>query len=902
MQKCLSVIVPCYNVEKYLKRCLDSIINQTYKNLEIICVNDGSTDNTLSILEEYAQRDNRVKVVNKKNGGLSSARNAGLDVASCEYITFVDSDDWLELETYEIAMKEMKDDIDFVKWGVKLVNEDDIFYVHFSRLWFDSFKLVGKFDVNKDVLKQITIEAWDKIFRKSIIDAHNIRFPEGLLHEDHVFFWHYALFMKKAYFIPDKLYNYYQRKGSIVNNVRSGNWSKNFDKLKICDRVFDIFVKEGVFEEYRTIFIENLFMSLFLQSLREVKSIKSLCKFAKKLIYKWQLQYDNYFFIYLLLNDKYDEIKANFCMNIADDNRQYVSVIVPVYNREKFLRRCLDSIVNQTYKYLEIICVDDASTDGSFDILQEYASRDSRVRIFKNKKNMGIGYTRQVGFDKSTCDYIMWCDSDDWYEPTMCEKMLKTLLKYKVDMVECNVNIVDDMDLVMRKTFEEGKQYSVCKKGKQEVEFFVYNNMKKCLWNKIFRRNVIEKWSIQLPQFSIFEDVIFVYLYLMRCGKIYFLQKALYNYYRHEESVVSDLFNDNGGVVLLDEFRAFKYVVDFVKRHDWTDRFYVCNEMYYKYLFAFSSVGLNVLDDMGNKVNDVFSKITLENINIKPLVMNIFFACDNNYVEQLYVAMHSILLNAYESDVFNFYILDGGISKSNKRLLEKLRKVKDFSIQYILMDNNLFEKFPITDTCNYISKSTYFRYLIPLLKPDLQKCLYLDCDLVVNSTLRELYNMEFEDNYVVAVQDASQYVHDFYKKFDIEVPFNAGVLLINNEKWRKDNISDLLMENTCKLQDILIWQDQDVLNYTFKDKVKFVEWKYNLQQRFFIENVEPYKFNREEIFDSKTNPVIVHYAGSIKPWQARCVNPFWWMYYTYLKQTPFKKNVKKYLKKILKEV
>lgn len=100
----ISVIVPVYNVEKYLPRCIDSILNQTYKNLEIILVDDGSPDNCPAICDEYAQKDSRIKVIHKANGGVSSARNAGIDVATGEYIGFVDSDDWIEPDMYEYLL------------------------------------------------------------------------------------------------------------------------------------------------------------------------------------------------------------------------------------------------------------------------------------------------------------------------------------------------------------------------------------------------------------------------------------------------------------------------------------------------------------------------------------------------------------------------------------------------------------------------------------------------------------------------------------------------------------------------------------------------------------------------------------------------------------------------------
>ena len=104
----ISVIIPIYNVENYLKKCIESVINQTYKNLEIILVNDGSNDNSKNIIDEYSTIDNRIKVINKENGGLSDARNAGIEIAKGDYITFLDSDDWIELNMYEKLYQEKK--------------------------------------------------------------------------------------------------------------------------------------------------------------------------------------------------------------------------------------------------------------------------------------------------------------------------------------------------------------------------------------------------------------------------------------------------------------------------------------------------------------------------------------------------------------------------------------------------------------------------------------------------------------------------------------------------------------------------------------------------------------------------------------------------------------------------
>lgn len=165
--KKISVIVPVYNMEKYLVRCLESIVNQTYPDLEIICVNDGSTDSSAKILETYASKDKRIKLITKENGGLSSARNAGINAATGEFITFVDSDDWIQPDTYNIVSRYMSD-ADMLIFGTNVVGDfsfvskegDEEYY----RVKYEGLrKLTDEERLNTDV------SAWNKIYRLSII-------------------------------------------------------------------------------------------------------------------------------------------------------------------------------------------------------------------------------------------------------------------------------------------------------------------------------------------------------------------------------------------------------------------------------------------------------------------------------------------------------------------------------------------------------------------------------------------------------------------------------------------------------------------------------------------------------------------------------------------------------------
>lgn len=175
----ISVIVPVYNVEKYLKQCLDSIVNQTYKNLEIIIVNDGTKDNSMKIVEEYLQ-DKRIKVINKENGGLSSARNIGIKEATGDYISFIDSDDYISLNMYEDL--------------VKNINGEDIIIFNYSRLDDKTKKIVkNKYIKNNKMIildkklnylySRIELVCWNKIYKATFIKEKKINFLE-IVNED----------------------------------------------------------------------------------------------------------------------------------------------------------------------------------------------------------------------------------------------------------------------------------------------------------------------------------------------------------------------------------------------------------------------------------------------------------------------------------------------------------------------------------------------------------------------------------------------------------------------------------------------------------------------------------------------------------------------------------------------
>jgi len=219
----ISIIIPVYNIEKYLKQCLDSVINQTLREIEIICVNDGSTDNSLQILQEYSRKDDRIKLFSKENGGIGSARNEGLKHVNGEYIGFVDSDDWIELDMYEkLYEKAEANDCDMVICSAHIFDDIEQEFKfdkpYFTLACFDeSFDdIIFNHEQTAGFLFEINVTPWNKIYRTSLIKDNNITFQK-LDFEDNPFFYECFLKSKRVSLVRENLYFYrVNRKGSFI--------------------------------------------------------------------------------------------------------------------------------------------------------------------------------------------------------------------------------------------------------------------------------------------------------------------------------------------------------------------------------------------------------------------------------------------------------------------------------------------------------------------------------------------------------------------------------------------------------------------------------------------------------------------------------------------------------------
>lgn len=286
----ISIIVPIYNVEAYVKDCLESLVNQTLTDIEIICVNDCGKDQSMKIVRDFAARDKRFKIIrNWRNRGLSYSRNHGMKYAHAPYVMFCDSDDMFMPDTCEImynAITESQTDV--VVGNIHVIYEAN-HDLKKSDAKFFCVPTVGTFDIPNDIKYICNGSAWGKIYRRDVMVANKLKFPSGLKHEDEFFWPAFCSVAKRIRFIEDVVYQYRRRAGSIMN-IAYKQTELNLDPLKILKIYFKYVNQQNVFWEQRNWFWGTMMPAMLSAAVnysgrdKETECINFLYRFLKQ---KW---------------------------------------------------------------------------------------------------------------------------------------------------------------------------------------------------------------------------------------------------------------------------------------------------------------------------------------------------------------------------------------------------------------------------------------------------------------------------------------------------------------------------------------------------------------------------------------------------------------------------------------
>lgn len=602
-----------------------------------------------------------------------------------------------------------------------------------------------------------------------------------------------------------------------------------------------------------------------------------------------------------------------------------ISVIIPVYNAEKYLERCLDSVCNQTLRDIEIICVNDYSTDDSLNILNSYVKQYPNIKLINCDHNGGESIARNIGIANASGDYIGFVDNDDKIDLDFYEKLYRKAIETNADIVKGNViEIKYDGTSICRKTNE--------KIHLSNNKMLFYGDW----WSAIYRRDLIFSNNIKLLEnYPLGADSMFVYKALLLADSLELVNDSYYYYIRREDSgaskilsiekiksfltiiqmIIDDanqrdlsLLSEEAYNVVFAHFFEILATIPYQNKSDEAisiasenlfsfynkykyDKATLFNKGTLLYPFDYLQNALNQnVDKTFDKIKEfskyktqVLYQIRKKNITTMKngLPIPIFLASDNNYAPFISTTIASICDNTKNDCIF--YILDNGITKENRDKIKDLNNIFDnFSIEFIAVDSN-FEFRNLCDTKMY-SKSMYNRFLIPYLKPDIDKAIYSDVDVIVYGDIQEMYLENLEGYALGAVwEDFFEKSLNIQRKKNLDLAsnhryFSSGNLLFDCKKWREENILAKLLDLGEKYKNVLKWPDQDILNKYFACNYKQLDRKYCFTDLC-------YEYSNPKF-------LIRHYTGLLKPWKISpnlksSLFPDTQRFWYYAKVTPF---------------
>lgn len=542
----ISVIIPIYNAEKFLNKCLNSIINQTYENLEIICINDGSTDNSLKILKKFSKRDCRIKVFTTDNYGQGSARNLGLNNASGDYISFIDADDWIRKDTYELLYSKInKFDLDLLFF--RMINFIESTGEFIETELYNYSSLIDNFESNipfsssniGDLLFNIAVCPVSKLYKKSFLDKNNIRFPENIIFEDNIFFYETFLKANSISYVDEQLYFRRRHDNSVTQNINK----KSFDIVLATNKMLLLFKDNNWYDEYKYGLINHSF-SMILEWFFKANIIISedFYQFIKNNFLGFNnLKSD--FLMYLheknrktfnafLSNDYYLDFISEYnynninydCITSVDFNYM-ITVIIPIYNNEFLIHRTLLSLMHQSIGFdnIEIILIDDNSNDGTLSILKDYSRTYDNIKLIALENNTGSsGTPRNVGLYEASSDYVMFLDHDDFFDVNALEKLYIEMNNCQADVVFGTYSVIQNNkfnDIFYPK--EKAGYFNSLDENERFVGF-----PPPSIWTKLFRKDFLIDNNIFFPTI-LGEDAIFMIKVFLNASGIIYLNDVI---------------------------------------------------------------------------------------------------------------------------------------------------------------------------------------------------------------------------------------------------------------------------------------------------------------------------------------------------------------------------------------
>lgn len=536
-----------------------------------------------------------------------------------------------------------------------------------------------------------------------------------------------------------------------------------------------------------------------------------------------------------------------------------ITVIVPVYNVENYLNKCLDSLIDQTYKNLEIIVINDGSTDNSGEICQEYAQKDNRI-VYIEKENGGQSEARNMGLDRMTGSYVTFVDSDDWIELDYVEILYKKITEYQADIAVGNYysfNETEGMyyfhifgDSYHEKVYDNVSIFENLYESQEMKSFALIS-----VWGKLYKADLVKHLRFDIGKLG--EDGYLNQKIYLLAEKTIYLNKGLYAY-RQREGSSSRIWTEKWMHALVDAM---------------SERITLLANMGYpleKHLAVYRQMlEVSLANGQASGLSDT---ATYKEFEMKRTLLNhlsiqeqkekkaIVLAANYAYVDQVLTTIKSI---CYHNRSICFYLINSDFPNEWIKQLNKRLEKFDSEIINCRVTSEQISRYK-TD----ISYTVFLRYFVAdFVKED--KALYLDCDLVVTKNLDDLFATDLQDYPLAAIRDFGGRAY-----FGREI-FNAGVLLIHNALWKQENMTQKLIDLTNEWHDKVDQADQSILNMLFENKWLELDFDYN---HIVIHK----QFTDYRLPVGQNYPAIIHYLSHRKPWKdlaAQTYRDVWWYYH-----------------------
>lgn len=603
----ISVIFPVFNCEELLDDAINSILNQTFKEFELICIDNYSTDSSLDIIRQFEKKDSRIKVfICNQNNDLSYHVNHCIENTNRKYVYFFEPHFLLRNDAFETFITTLEANVgDYLIFNYHDNASDSRFDLG------ENLKVYESINLNSDFLFEIPISVGNVLILRSVLSNDNLYFDENLYEN----FYKLRFNSQKAIALNDSFATVEKDMPDLINST--------LDETKALFSIFEwVFESKDIYEYCKINFLEFIFKNLKKIYLNFSNLNCSGDEFLlyynerKKIDDDFTAIFDKFYFDYRICKDlvEINESLADFFTEFLINKGKYrLSIVIPAFNCETYIRDTLDSLINQTLNFntIEVIIVDDCSEDNTPQIIKEYSEKYNNITAFFLEENSKYaGKPRNIALSNVSSNYVCFLDADDYFYPDACEKLYYNMLYSQADIVIGSFSM-DKIEGGKKKKVDAGISYF---NNLNEFDVLKFDSVKNNphilssanVWNKIFKADIIKDNHITFPEGVPAQDSGFLFHYLLNANELVFLDDIVVHYHNLRNSEgnksVTHLRNE---LNIMGRIEVYHWMYDISLEYD-VEQLFVENILRVKLPYWFNQLLNTELSD--EKLKEIFVK------------------------------------------------------------------------------------------------------------------------------------------------------------------------------------------------------------------------------------------------------------------------------------------------------